>query len=96
MISEHLPEKDYWPDVSCTRLFYYDGQRYSKDVIIEVDYDSHKSDMSRVKDNRCDRHYLSLGIHKVRFPLARVIGKRAWPDGAILDLIEKKMEYQLK
>lgn len=52
-------------------------------------------DMSRVKDNRRDRHFLSLRIHKVRFPLARVIGKRAWPDGAILDLIEKKMEYQL-
>jgi hypothetical protein len=101
MISELLPEKDYWPDISCTRFFYYDGQRYSKDVIIEVDHiqegsSSHRSKRSVEKDIARDKHFLSIRIPTVRFTLDKVIGKKAYPDNDILDLIDKEIEYQLR
>lgn len=102
-ISEFLPEKDYWPDVYCEQFLKKikaDDLRIhdfrSRPVIIEIDHESHKSDMSTVKDRRRDKHFLSKKIPTVRFDLKNIIGKRAWPDGEIVNIIEVEIEYQLK
>ena len=96
VISEFLEAKDYWPDIFAMRYFYYDSQRYSKDVIIEVDGSSHKSSTSTDKDNRRDKHFLSIKIPTVRFNIQNVIGKNSWTDDVILEMIQKEIDYQLK
>ena len=95
IISEYLEAKDYWPDVFANRFFYYDSQRCSKDVIIEINGDSHHSKIGTVKDERRDTHFRSIGIPTIRFPISRVIGKKAWSDEVILNMIQEEIDYQL-
>lgn len=104
-ISEFLPEKDYWPDVYGEHHSFYDprdkmesGYCTVTPIIIEVDHESHKSDMSTVKDRRRDKHFLSKKIPTIRFNLESIIGKKnsLYPDSDLMWLIEKEIEYQLR
>ena len=101
-ISEFLPEKDYWPDVYAERTYPWTDiggmTAYTQSMIIEVDHESHKSDMSTVKDRRRDKHFLSKKIPTVRFNLEAIVGKKnnVYPDSDLMWLIEKEIEYQLK
>jgi hypothetical protein len=106
-ISEFLPPKDYYPDISAERdklenvLPSIPPQLVTHPIIIEVDHiqkgsSSHKSKNSTIKDRRRDKHFLSKGIPTIRFNLKNIIGVNQWQASDIIDMIEKEIEHQLK